>query len=280
MGIVANTVAAVGIAGTITLGAMSTWGGGAAITNAKALILQQADSLGIFHTNEGQLLNKISGLKQSVANLNSQITTLQGSGTADQTQITNLQKQVSDENAQIATLNTQLTTSQTNGNALAQRVDDLQAQVDQANKDAADLQATTTANATVATSDQTSVTAATSDNLPAANDTGTTPTTPPATTTPPPATGDVMLADATNIKMLTGVPYYMSSTLTLNTLSDGTVQITNSDFKAYTATVGGQTITVAPSSTVTLGKSSDLDKHNLVMSASGAANQDYWLTNN
>lgn len=274
MGIVANTVAAVGIAGTITLGALTQWGGGAAITNAKALIVQQADALGIFHTNEGKLLNKISDLKTNITSLNNQITQLQSSGTADSTQIASLQAQVTKDQSDLANLNTQLAAANTNGNALAQRVDDLQAQLDQANKDATDLQATTTANATVATSDQTSVDAATSGT--------TSTTTPPATTTPPPATGDVMLSDASNIKMLTGVPYAMGTenVLTLNTLADGTVQVTNTDFRTWTATVNGQAITIAPSSTATIGKSSDLDKHNLVMSATGKINQDYWLTNN
>lgn len=279
MGIISNTVAAVGIAGTITLGALTQWGGGAAITNAKALIMQQADSLGIYHTNEGKLLNKISDLKTNISNLNNQITQLQSSGTADSTQIAALQGQVTDLTNQLNKAQSDLTAAQTNGNALAQRVDDLQAQLDQANKDAADLQTTTTANATVATSDQTAVDQATGTTT----TTSTPPATPPADTTTTTTTTVATETQATGsreIDMLTGVPYTMTSdaAVKLNTNADGSVYIYNIGDYNYTAVVNGTTYTIPnDGSQVTIGNLNSLDQHNLTLTKVNGTPQAFWL---
>lgn len=249
MGIYLNAVAAVGIAGSLSLGVMTTWNGGASLTAAKNKIVQEADALGVYHTNEGKLLNKIS-------TLNAQISQLQISGNADQTQIASLQTQVNN-------LNTQLAQSGTNQNTLAQRADDLTAQLDQANSDATDLQSTVD-NTTFTASDQASVDTATNGV-----------TAPPTdTTTTASASVETQAAGSVQVHMLTGVPYAFTSDgqIKLNTLQDGTVVMTNAEPYAVTATVNGQSYTIPTDGTaVTIGDVNTLDQHN--MTVTGQYNQ-------
>jgi regulator of replication initiation timing len=276
------------VGGALTT-ALVTWNGGGAIDSAKSLITNQQETNQQLKANEGKLIDKIGSLKGKITTLNTQVEDLkkqlaeavQG-GTADEQEIANLKQQISDKNAEIASLNnqindlnSQLASSDADGEKLAQRIKDLEAQVQEANKDAADLQ-NTVDTTVVQSSDEDAVAAALSD------DTTTGDTDPEVvdnpTTPEEPATndGETMVAGATEIAMLSDVPYLMVPGITLDTKADGTVIITNATDYAYTATVGGKTYDITMNGT-TIGNVTDLDKHNLALSKSGQAPMNFWL---
>jgi hypothetical protein len=114
------------LTGGITMGALTTYNGGSAISTAKAKITQQGVQLGIFKSQAAQMVAKIQTQKDRLAYL-------EANGTEkDQAEIASLKQQIADyeKNADLG------------GDQLAQRILDLQAEVDKANTDSADLQKT------------------------------------------------------------------------------------------------------------------------------------------
>lgn len=245
LGPVASIVASAGIAGTIAIGALATWNGGSELTGAKNLIVQQADALGIYHTNEGKLLNQVSTLK-------SQIATLEANGSTDQTQIASLQ-------AQLKTANDQLTAAQNNGMTLANAVDTQNAAINQANADADSLNTTVQANSTVTTSDQTSVDAALQ----------------PADPAPTPSPSPTPALEVDYVSATMPIPLVSESgqgVVKLDKSTDGTnlVLYNVSDSQNYTYSTDGTnytTISTSMSSPTVLGKYGTL------------TNQELWIKN-
>lgn len=266
MGTVTTALAAVGIAGTLALGAMTTWNGGDALTAAKSKITQEADALGIFHTNEGRLLNKVSALKSNISDLTNQITALQQGGDASAAQIADLQSKLDKANADLKSTQDQLAQAGTNENVMAQRIDDLTAQLDKANADAATLQQTVDTT-TVATSDGAAVDAAVGDTT-TPPPTDTTPTDPvvtdpapsPAPTAPTMPAGDTEV-DYASVTQPHVLIYNGTTKEVQMNVVNGQVQLMNSSTVAdYDYSLdGGNTWTKTPYSFVNIGSTSTID---------------------
>jgi hypothetical protein len=114
------------LTGGITMGAMTTYNGGSAITAAKDKITQQGVQLGIFKSQSARMVAKIQTQKDRLAYL-------EANGTEKD------QAEIADLKAQIASYETN---AEAGGEQMAQRVLDLQAEVDKANTDATALQTT------------------------------------------------------------------------------------------------------------------------------------------
>lgn len=296
MALKGTIVSTILVGGALTT-ALVTWNGGGAIESAKSLITNQQETNQQLKANEGKLIDKIGSLKGKITTLNGQVEDLKkqladavAGGTADEQTIANLKQQISDKNAEIASLNqqindlnSQIASSDADGEKLAQRIKDLEAQVQEANKDAADLQ-NTVDTTVVQSSDEDAVAAALADD----EGTVTEPTTPPAetgdgsgeetdnpTTAP---TGETKADGATDIGMISDVPYFMGQGLTLNTEADGTVTITNVNETVWTAKVNGQTVTITDNGQpISIGNIDDLANKNLTLSASGKADMKFFL---
>lgn len=136
------TIASVGISGTIAIGALVTWNGGSALEAAKSKIVAQAESMGIYKSNETKLITKANTLKNKIADLNAQIETLKATGGDQTAKIAELQTELSNTQTELDKTKADLVAAQSNGEKLGQAVDDLTAQLEQANADAAALQKT------------------------------------------------------------------------------------------------------------------------------------------
>jgi myosin heavy subunit len=259
MGLTLNGVIAAGIAGTVTLGAMVTWGGTDALQSAKTKITQQAEAMGIYKSNETKLIEKAKSLKTQIAQLNETIADLQSAGGDNQAMIEDLTNQLANKQIELDKLTEDLAKAQTNGENLAQRIDDLTAELDKANAEADALQVTVnTTNAPI--SDQAAVDEAIDGTV--VTDPATNPTVEPIGTNPDGSA-------AKQIWMLTDVPYSMTSdgSIKLNVLTDDTVVIINTTDYDRKVTVLGVTTTVPAQSIngVAIGTMSELNNHNLTL---------------
>jgi hypothetical protein len=123
-----ETIVAGILAGTVALGALVTYDGGAIVKKATETIAQQAEQLGIYETQQTRLANKINTLKVELADLK-----LNGTE-ADQAQIDSL-------TTEIETLEANIDTA---GGEIADRITALEGEVNKANEDAALLDAAVT----------------------------------------------------------------------------------------------------------------------------------------
>jgi regulator of replication initiation timing len=281
MAIFTKGIIGAGIAGAVTLGALVTWDGGSTIDLAKTKITEQAQQIGVFKTNETNLVNKVTSLKTEKAilklevdNLKVELAAEKAKNTTDNERILQLEAEIADKNAQItdleseiATLNTDLENAAGNTSETVERINALEAELNKANAQAAQLKTTLDNTATV-TSDQAAVDAALDGSEPVVDDGG---------DTGGGDTGETKLAGATDIGMLSDVPFFMVQGVTLDTV-DGNVIITNASDFVYTAVVNGQTFNVDMDG-VTIGTVSELANKNLSVTKAGGTPLNFWLIN-
>lgn len=114
------------MAGSIAFGALVTYNGGAAIDLAQSKITQQAEELGLFKSQQTQLVEKLTAVKERLAYL-------EENGTdADQAEIDRL-------TTEAATLQTNIDTA---GGQITDEINRLEGEINKANTDAAELEQT------------------------------------------------------------------------------------------------------------------------------------------
>lgn len=281
-GVIATTVL-----GTVAIGTLVGWNGGAVIDSAKDKITEQSSQLNIFKANENKLVKKLNTVNAEIAllemdkeELEAKVAELLEAGGDQITLINDLKAQVASKTNEITSLTAERDalqaeddSSQADGEALGAEAQRLQAQLNQANTDAAALQEALDTAETV-TVDQEAV-----DNALAGviTDTG---TTPPIEVVNP--TGETQVTDSANIKMKTGLPVFLTAKMSLD-VQNGQVVIINKGLAA-SVVVNGATIKLPAGDTgdtiTAIGAPADLDKHNLTLIEKSGTETYFYLTNN
>lgn len=108
---------------------MTTWNGKETVDSAITKIQQQAYDMGIYETNETELVKKINDLKAVRDDLQGQVNNLTAEGITDDQTIATLKEQIKDLEVQISSLETDIATANSNSEILADRIAALEAQL-------------------------------------------------------------------------------------------------------------------------------------------------------